>query len=329
MTNTTLSTSQPRSGSAGIAWGPVIWIAFIHLGALLAFVPAYFSWSALLVCVILHWVTGGLGICLTYHRLLTHRSFLTRFRWLEYFFTMLGACAAEGGAVGWVADHRRHHAHSDEEDDAHSPNRGLGWAHMFWWMTPDITSIHTPEYYAKWAPDLCKDRVHLWIDRRHLLFPILMGLGLYMIGGMPWLVWGCFVRTVLVLHCTWLVNSATHVWGYRSHLTRDRSTNNWWVALLTYGEGWHNNHHAFQTSARHGMRWWEVDTTYWFIRFLQAFGLAHTIKLPSREKLEESRLLARKERDEARAAAKAAKSAKKQGIEVVPAPDLEIAAATP
>ena len=97
---------------------------------------------------------------------------------------------------------------------------------------------------------------------------------------MPWLVWGCFVRTVLVLHTTWLVNSATHVWGYRTHETRDHSTNLWWVALLTYGEGWHNNHHAFQTSARHGLRWWEVDTTYMAIRLMSFFGLAYAIKLP-------------------------------------------------
>ena len=103
---------------------------------------------------------------------------------------------------------------------------------------------------------------------------------LYALSGMSWLVWGGFVRTIFVLHSTWLVNSATHVWGYRSHATRDASTNNWWVAVLSYGEGWHNNHHAFQTSARHGMRWWEVDMTYVAIRVLSAVGLAHSVKVP-------------------------------------------------
>ena len=112
------------------------------------------------------------------------------------------------------------------------------------------------------------------------MFPILLFGALYALGGMSWLVWGGFVRTIFVLHTTWLVNSATHVWGYRSHETRDDSTNNWWVALLTYGEGWHNNHHAFQTSARHGLRWWEVDMTYVAIRMLSAIGLAHSVKLP-------------------------------------------------
>jgi stearoyl-CoA desaturase (delta-9 desaturase) len=274
----TQTTTPPES--AGIAWAPVIWVGGLHLGALLAFVPAYFSWSALAVCLFLHWLTGGIGICMTYHRLLTHRSFATRPKWLEYVLTILGTCASEGGAIGWVADHRRHHAHSDDEHDVHSPNRGFGWAHMFWWMTPDITSIHSPEYYAKWAPDLTKDRVHVWLDRYHFVFPLLMGLGLYAVGGMPWLVWGTFVRSITVLHTTWLVNSATHIWGYRTHETRDSSTNLWWVALLTYGQGWHNNHHAFQTSARHGLRWWEIDMTYWAIRLMALFGLAHSIKYP-------------------------------------------------
>jgi len=147
-------------------------------------------------------------------------------------------------------------------------------------MTPDITADHTPEYLERWAPDLMKDPVLVWFDKYHLLFPIALGVGLLAVGGMPWLVWGCFVRTIFVLHTTWLVNSATHVWGYRSHQTRDNSTNLWWVALLTYGEGWHNNHHAYQTSARHGLRWWEIDMTYLAIRLMSFCGLAYAVKLP-------------------------------------------------
>jgi stearoyl-CoA desaturase (delta-9 desaturase) len=225
-------------------------------------------------------MTGGIGICMTYHRLLTHRSFATRPKALEYLLTIIGCCSSEGGPIGWVADHRKHHAHSDEEDDVHSPNRGFNWAHFLWWMTPDVTALHTPEYYAKWAPDLNADSVHRFLDRWHFVFPLLLFGALYAIGGMPWLVWGGFMRSVLVLHVTWLVNSATHMWGYRTHETRDKSTNLWWVGLLAYGEGWHNNHHAFQTSARHGMRWWEVDMTYWGIRLMSLVGLAYAIKLP-------------------------------------------------
>ena len=235
---TTLIAEPPKpQAKAYIAWPPLIWIASVHMGALLAFWPGYFTWGALAACVVGHWITGGLGICMTYHRLLTHRSFSVRPKWLEYPLTMIGCAASEGGAIGWVADHRRHHAHSDEEGDVHSPNQGFGWAHMFWWMTPDITSRHTPEYLKKWAPDLYRDPVHRVLNDWNVIFSILTGVLMYAIGGMPWLVWGYFVRTILVLHTTWLVNSATHVWGYRSHDTRDNSTNNWWVAALTYGEG--------------------------------------------------------------------------------------------
>ncbi|MBV8488032.1 MAG: fatty acid desaturase [Planctomycetaceae bacterium] len=184
-----------------------------------------------------------------------------------------------------MADHRRHHAFSDDENDTHTPLQGFLWAHMLWWMIVDDGSEHTVEYYEKWAPDLYKDRVHRWLDANHFIFPILLLVGLYALGGMSWLVWGGFLRTILVLHTTWLVNSASHIWGYRSHPTRDKSTNLWWVALLTYGEGWHNNHHAFQTSARHGLRWWELDLTYVTIKLMSWLGMAGNIKLPKLAKL--------------------------------------------
>jgi fatty-acid desaturase len=275
----TTTTSLPVKNR--IAWPATVWMLFLHLGALLALVPRFFSWKALAVCVFMHWLMGGIGICLCYHRLLTHRSFVPRPRWLEYVLTAIGCCASEGGPVGWVADHRKHHAHSDENPgDVHTPLRSFLWAHMLWWLTPDVESSHTPEYFQRWAPDLYKDPVLRWMDRYFIIFPLTSAAILFAIGGMPFLVWGFFLSTVLALHSTWFVNSATHVWGYRSHATRDDSTNLWWVALLTYGEGWHNNHHAFQTSARHGLRWWEVDMTYLTIRLMSLVGLAHTIKLP-------------------------------------------------
>lgn len=263
-----------------IAWPAVLWIGGLHVGALLAFMPAFFSWSALAVALILHWMTGSLGVCMTYHRLLTHRSFSIRPRWLEYPLTALGCCASEGGAIQWVADHRRHHAHADEEQDVHSPGRGLAWAHFLWWATPELSPARTPAYYDRWAPDLARDRVHVWLDRLHFVFPVLLAAGLFAAGGIPWLVWGFFVRSVLLLHSTWLVNSAGHTWGRRPYATRDSSTNLWWVALVAYGEGWHNNHHAFPTSARLGLRWWQVDTTYWAIRLMKLAGLVHDVKRP-------------------------------------------------
>lgn len=275
----TTTTSLPARNR--ISWPATIWIGALHVGALLALFPRFFSWKALAVGVFMHWLTGGIGICLTYHRLLTHRSFTPRPKWLEYVLTAIGCCASEGGPIGWVADHRKHHAHSDENPgDVHTPHRGFWWAHMLWWLMPDEDSAHTPEYFKRWAPDLYKDPVLRWMDRYFILFPLASAATLFAIGGMPFLVWGFFVSTVLVLHSTWFVNSATHVWGYRTHSTRDDSTNLWWVALLTYGEGWHNNHHAYQTSARHGLAWWELDMTYMAIRLMQLVGLAHSIKLP-------------------------------------------------
>ena len=263
-----------------LAWAPIIWIGGLHVGALLAFVPGWFSWSGLALCLLLHWMTGGIGICMTYHRLLTHRSFALRPRWLEYLFTIIGTCASEGGPIGWVADHRRHHANSDEENDTHTPARGIllgshGLVDDSTTRRPSIrpsiirsgrrTSIATPSIDGS-TPTTSSSRSSLFA-------------GLYAAGGMSWLVWGGFVRTVFVLHSTWLVNSATHLWGYRSHSTRDDSTNLWWVALLTYGEGWHNNHHAYQTSARHGLRWWEFDMTYITIWTMKVCRIAYNIKL--------------------------------------------------
>jgi fatty-acid desaturase len=166
------TTTTAQRPALKIAWAPIIWIGGLHLAALLAFVPGWFSWSGLALCLILHWVTGGLGICMTYHRLLTHRSFALRPRWLEYLFTIIGTCASEGGPIGWVADHRRHHANSDEQDDTHTPHEGFFWAHMGWWMQTQDETRHSPNYYQKWAPDLYRDPVHRWIDNYHIIAPL-------------------------------------------------------------------------------------------------------------------------------------------------------------
>jgi fatty-acid desaturase len=302
MTTSTM-TASPRPSTKHLAWPTVIWLGFLHLGALLALNPAWFSWKALAVCVFMHWLVGGVGICMTYHRLLTHRSFATRPKFLEYVLTAIGCAASEGGPIGWVADHRRHHAHSDENPgDVHTPHEGFLWSHMFWFLTPEEESAHTTEYYNRWAPDLNKDPVLRWLEKYFILFPLLSAATLFAIGGMPFLVWGFFVGSVAVLHSTWLVNSATHVWGYRSHKTRDDSTNLWWVALLTYGEGWHNNHHAYQTSARHGMSWWEIDMTYIALRIGQLCGVVHKLKLPQATKMtRDERVENKNERQEAAA----------------------------
>jgi stearoyl-CoA desaturase (delta-9 desaturase) len=189
-----------------------------------------------------------------------------------------------------VAVHRIHHQHSDEEGDPHSPRRGLWWAHLGWWW-PYIPALDDPRLYGRYVMDLSRDPVHRFLERYHILLPLMLGGLLYLLGelwggvGLSWVVWGVFVRTTLLYHATWFVNSAAHLWGYRSHNTRDRSTNLWWVALLTLGEGWHNNHHAFPRSARHGLRWWELDLTYLLICLMARVGLARQIQLPSQSML--------------------------------------------
>jgi stearoyl-CoA desaturase (delta-9 desaturase) len=269
---------------AGINWVPICWIMGFHVAALLALVPAFFTWQALIVCFILHWLTTSVGISMTYHRMLSHRSFSVRPKLMEYLMTIVGCCAAQGGAIGMVSDHRKHHAHTDEDEDVHSPNHGMLWAHFTWWMRKDESSVHTLVYYNRWAPDLTKDPIHRFLTSYHWVFPIALCGLLYAVGGMPWLVWGGFVRTVLCIHSAWSINSASHTWGYRSYETKDRSQNNWWVAILTYGEGWHNNHHAYQKSARIGEQWWEYDPTYSLIKIMEKFGLAYNVK-PQRTKM--------------------------------------------
>ncbi|MBI2495997.1 MAG: fatty acid desaturase [Candidatus Omnitrophica bacterium] len=257
-------------------WEIVAGIAIIHAGVLLA--PFQFTWSGFWVFFALQFITGLLGITLCYHRLLAHRSFQVP-KWLEYLLTVCGSLALQGGPIKWVSTHRVHHAFSDRPQDPHSPKRGFWWAHMFWLFAYDEVLDH-PTKYPRYAPDLSRDRIHVLIEKTSTLHTFLLGGLLYALGGLPWLVWGTFVRTAFVYHATWLVNSAAHLWGYQSFNTNEGSTNNWWVALLSYGEGWHNNHHAYLHSAAHGLRWWELDITYATIRLLGAMRLATRIRLP-------------------------------------------------
>jgi stearoyl-CoA desaturase (delta-9 desaturase) len=258
-----------------INWVTTVFMAIFHVGAVAALF--FFSWSALAVAVFLYWLAGSLGIGMGYHRLLTHRGYKTP-KWVEYFLTTCGVLAMQGGPIFWVATHRIHHRFSDVEGDPHSPRDGGWWAHMGWILTGRALH-HDAAVLAKYAPDLARDRFQVWISKYHYVPQIVLGIALFAAGGWPWLLWGTFLRTVFILHSTWLVNSATHMWGSRRFETRDDSTNNWWVALLSFGEGWHNNHHAHPTSARHGLAWYELDMNWIGIRTLQAFGLARDIKL--------------------------------------------------
>jgi stearoyl-CoA desaturase (delta-9 desaturase) len=242
-----------------------------------------FSWKALVITLALWWVSGSLGIGMGFHRLLTHRGYKTP-KVIEYFLTLCGALALEGGAINWVVTHRIHHAHTEVEGkDPHTPRDGRWWAHMGW-ILRGTAQQHEEAVMWRYAPDLMKDPVHVWLNRLYFVPLVVLGIVLFAVGGWPLMMWGTFLRVTVGLHATWLVNSATHLWGSRRFETTDDSTNSFWVAMVTFGEGWHNNHHAHPRAARHGVAWYEIDINWWGIRTLQLLGLARDIKLINMER---------------------------------------------
>ena len=271
-------TAQERRRRNNLSYWAIGWLSLAHLVVLAA--PFYFSWTGLIVALVLHWITGSIGICLGYHRLLTHSGMKT-YKWVRYSLATVGTLAGEGTPLDWVADHRKHHACSDQEGDPHSPNDGGWWSHIFW-LAYHTHNGDRDAYLQRWAPDLYKESGMRFMDYVFLPAHIAVGITLFTIGywtggldfGISLLVWGMFVRLVTVLHATWMVNSVSHMWGYKNYETTDDSRNNWLVAIVAYGEGWHNNHHAYPRMAKHGHKWWEFDITWQAIRLLKATGLA-------------------------------------------------------
>ena len=267
----------------GLNSGTVIVMVLFHAGALGALF--LFTWQRLLVMAILYVLAINVGIGMCYHRLLTHRGYQVP-KWLEYVMTMCATMALEGGPIFWVSTHRVHHQLSDQEGDPHTPREGKWWAHTGWIFFGE--SLHAKTVVlSRYSPDLMRDRFHSWMSKYHWL-PIavsavlLLSLGWIFGGpvtGVGMLLWGVCLRVTLGLHATWLVNSATHIWGNRRFETRDDSRNSWWVAMLTGGEGWHNNHHAHPVSARHGLTWYEFDPHFWGIWILAKLGLAKKIQV--------------------------------------------------
>jgi len=253
-----------------------------------------FSWTELIILAVMCTATG-LGITIGYHRLFTHQSFETT-GCIKFLLGVLGSMAVEGPLLRWVATHRRHHQHSDGHDDPHSPHRFgsgtrsvlAGWwhAHIGWIFKPSAPGLD------RYIGDLQQDRT-LWHVNR--LFGAWVALGLLIpavAGGLitgTWrgallgFLWGGLVRVFLVHHTTWSINSVCHLWGMRPFQTRDMSRNNILFGVFGLGEGWHNNHHAFPTSARHGLRWWQLDVSYGIICLLQRLGLAWNVRVPTRE----------------------------------------------
>jgi fatty-acid desaturase len=259
-------------------YGNIFGIAIIHLLAILA-IP-FFTWKAFAVCMLLFFIISPIGVTLTYHRLLSHRAFKVP-QWFEYTLATVGALTGQGPVLLWVAEHRLHHRFSDTINDPHSARHG-----GFWWSHVNHLFYHKEfednvKEWSRYVPDLTSHSYYHFLSKYNFLIALSLIPILYLLGGLPFVMWGVFVRVALMLHVTWLVNSATHRFGYRNFDTKDDSTNVWWVALLAAGEGWHNNHHAQSNCAAHGRMWWEFDLTWKIIQFLELIGLATNVKKPT------------------------------------------------
>jgi fatty-acid desaturase len=280
-----------------INWRYAAAVATYHLLALLAFVPWFYSSTGVALAVTGVYVFGAAGMNLCYHRLLTHRSFSCPL-WLEHTFAIIAVWCVEDTPARWVATHRLHHHRSDDRPDPHSPLVSLFWSHMGW-LFLENTELGRNVAYDRYARDIIRDKFYRWIERYVVWITLAQSVLYYaagflielalggstveavQFGASVWL-WGVVVRTVVVWHISWSVNSFAHVFGYQNYETGDNSRNNAWVAVITSGEGWHNNHHAEPGSACNQRHWWEIDLTYLLLRLLVLLGLAWDVQLPRR-----------------------------------------------
>ena len=250
-------------------WNTIIAVTLFHIGAFVALFT--FSWQNLIAALILWWIAGSLGIGVGYHRLLTHRGF-TSPKWLEYVLSVFGTLAVQSGPLTWVTTHRLHHAFTETDKDPHSPRNGTYWAHMGW-IFRGTAQNQSWATMVRYCPDITKDKFQVALNKYYWIPTVIVGIALMAIGGWTMVLWGVGLKTVVGWHSTWLVNSATHLWGTRRFETRDDSRNNGLIAALTFGEGWHNNHHAFPRSAKHGLAWYEFDVNWVQIWALKKLGL--------------------------------------------------------
>jgi fatty-acid desaturase len=263
-----------------INWKNLSIVTVFHLLS----IPALFvfSWKNLAAMLIGNWIVGSLGVGLGFHRLLTHRSFKAP-KWLEYTLTAFGTMSVQDSPDKWVATHRIHHQFTETTRDPHSTRPGFWWAHMEW-IVKGTAQDHDPETLKRYVPDLLRDRFHVFLAKYYFVPLVISAFVLYAIGGWSMVLWGVFVRVVVGWHTTWFVNSLAHIFGKRPFETDDDSTNNWFVAILTFGEGWHNNHHAFPTSARHGLKWYQFDMNWLTISLFKKLGWAKQIRVFDTEK---------------------------------------------
>ena len=289
------------SETAHLRWEPSNLIKqsvffLIHAGCL-GIIWVGFSWPALAMCAALYVVrmfaiTGG------YHRYFSHRSYQTS-RWFQFFLGWLGASSAQKGPLWWASHHRHHHKHSDTEEDLHSPGiNGLWWAHVGWVLSTEYLS-----YDKNLIKDFLKFPEIKWLDEYHFIPPLLLAIANYALGaylhafhpslgvtGMQMLVWGFCVSTTLLYHGTFVINSLTHMWGKRRFNTTDESRNSFLLALITLGEGWHNNHHRYPGSERQGMYWWEIDISHYTLKALSLFGLVWDLRTQPERLYEEAKV---------------------------------------
>jgi sn-1 stearoyl-lipid 9-desaturase len=259
-------------------------IAAVHVVAI-AGAFLYPPDAVLLLLLVAVYVITGSAMTLVFHRCLCHRAFAFRWKWVERVYATIASLQLKRGPIWWCRIHRMHHRHSDTELDPHNSRAGFWSSHVLWlgrfgdWGAPSAD-----EDIVK---DIAADPYYRLLDRFHFVPGLVLWSLLWCVGGWAWVIWGGLIPTVLGWHAAFAVNSLAHGRGYRNYDTRDTSTNNWWIALLAFGEGWHNNHHAFPASAKHGFfRWWELDSTYLLIRFLQGIGLVHRLRLPSSRRID-------------------------------------------
>lgn len=271
-------------------WPNFIWITAVHLIAL-STCWYFFTWQALILFVVMHYLVGMVGITFGFHRLLTHKGFKTS-RLIENTAAFFGTLACQGGPISWIGQHRVHHAYSDQPEDPHDINKGFWHSHVGF-IFNRRADLNDSGEVAHYCPDIAKRKFLLFLEHNMILIQFIVGFMMFGLGGLlgstpgfdlfnatSFIVWGIFVRLVAGYHVTWLVNSATHKWGSRPNVTTDLSCNNWWVGILAFGEGWHNNHHAQPRAARHGWLWWQFDQTWLLISVLKFSKLAKNIEMP-------------------------------------------------
>ena len=232
---------------------------FLHLGALLAFIPSTFCWTSVGLMLFMYWLTASVGICFGFHRYLSHRGMIMP-RWLDYFIILCGSLACQNGPLKWVSQHRMHHQSSDTSNDPHDASQGFFHSHMRW-MCYYRHRFDNEARLKRYTKDINNDKFYQFLDNYFIYIQVALGILFYLMGGISWVIWGIFVRLVLVYHATWCVNSICHIWGYTNYKINDLSKNNWLVGLLTFGEGFHNNHHYNAKKYTTRLKWCELDLT--------------------------------------------------------------------